>query len=175
MRWLGNVQGMNEAVSLAGNIDDVTHSVRAVPERYVQGPALHISTAEWDALQIPVSIAFFIVNSGSQRTIAFYPGPAGPTESALPLAAWHDVASTNAWIRTLIPDVEALLVRKGPGDSAADCFIVPIDACYDLVGRIRLQWSGFSGGEQVRVEIDRFFADISARSLGGNVGVASRS
>ena len=37
MRWLGNVQGMNEAVSLAGNIDDVTHSVRAVPECLPEG------------------------------------------------------------------------------------------------------------------------------------------
>jgi len=151
-------------------------SVRPVPERYLQGPALQFQSAQWEALQIPVSIAFFMINSSIGRTIAFYPSPAGATESALPLTAWHDIEHTNAWVRTLVPDVEALLVRKGrDADDGCDGFIVPIDACYDLVGRIRVHWNGFSGGAEVQSEMDQFFMEIAARSLGAATAVAGGS
>jgi hypothetical protein len=59
-------------------------------------------------------------------------------------------------MRAMAPDVEALLVRRT--HEARDCFIVPIDACYELAGRIRRRWTGFGGGPDVRVEIDSFFA-----------------
>jgi hypothetical protein len=151
-------------------------SVRAVPERYLQGPAVQFQPAQWEALQIPVSIAFFMINSSIGRTIAFYPSPAGATESALPLTAWHDIERTNSWVRTLTPDVEALLVRKGrSADDDDEGFIVPIDACYDLVGRIRVHWNGFSGGAEVQSEIDRFFMDVAARSNRGAAPVAGGS
>jgi hypothetical protein len=151
-------------------------SVRAVPERYVQGPALQFQSAQWEALQIPVSIAFFMINSSIGRTVAFYPSPAGATESALPLTTWHDVERTNPWVRSLVPDVEALLVRKGrDADDDGVAFIVPIDACYDLVGRIRRRWNGFSGGAEVQSEMDRFFMDIAARSHRAAVAVAGGS
>jgi hypothetical protein len=129
-----------------------------------------LSAAQWDALQLPVNIAFFMFNSVIGRTVAFYPSPAGATESALSLSAWHDVENANPWVRAAAPDVEALLVRKSR--SASDDyegFIVPIDACYDLVGRIRVQWSGFDGGEGVRTEIDRFFAGVIRRSEDGRI------
>jgi len=45
-----------------------------------------------------------------------------------------------------------------------DCYIVPIDACYELVGRIRRCWKGFDGGEDAWNEIDGFFADLRVRS-----------
>jgi hypothetical protein len=123
-----------------------------------------------------VSIAFFMINSSIGRTIAFYPSPAGATESALPLTAWHDIEHTNAWVRTLVPDVEALLVRKGrDADDGCDGFIVPIDACYDLVGRIRVHWNGFSGGAEVQSEMDQFFMEIAARSLRAAAAVAGGS
>lgn len=114
-------------------------SSRAVPDRYLSGPALQLTPAQWDALQVPVDIAFFMFNSMIGRTIAFYPSPAGATESALTLSAWRDVESSNPWVRTATPDVEALLVRKSRDEGGYRCFVVPIDACYDLVGRIRLQ------------------------------------
>ena len=31
-------------------------------------------------------------------------------------------------------------------DGGAECFIVPIDACYELVGHLRRLWRGFDGG-----------------------------
>jgi hypothetical protein len=135
----------------------------AVPDRYLAGPNLRLTDAQWEALQVPVDIAFFMVNSVIGRVIAFYPSPAGATESALPLGAWRDVEQSNPWVDSVAPDVEALLVRR-TGGGGHDWFIVPIDACYALVGRMRLHWSGFDGGDAVRTDIDRFFAEVVARS-----------
>ena len=105
-------------------------------------------------------------NSIAGRTIAFYPSPAGATESALSLSAWCDVEAANPWVRSAAPDVEALLVRsRADMGSTYECFVVPIDACYELVGRIRLHWKGLDGGDVVRNEIERFFAEVAARTL----------
>jgi hypothetical protein len=155
---------------------DGRESLRRVPDRYATGPAFRLSAAQWDALQLPVATAFFMFNSAVGRTIAFYPSPAGPTESALPLAAWHDVEQSNPWVRTAAPDVEAILVRRHPRDGERyEAFIVPIDACYDLVGRIRVNWRGFDGGDPVRREIDQFFNDVAARSTSAVEPVARSS
>ena len=62
----------------------------------------------------------------------------------------------------------ALLIRTKPpspesGSDAPrviDALIVPIDACYELVGRIRHTWSGIHGGDEVIREIDAFFGRI---------------
>jgi hypothetical protein len=148
-------------------------SCRAVPDRYVAGPTLALSAAQWEALQVPVNIAFFMFNSVIGRTIAFYPSPAGATESALSLSAWRDVEDANPWVRAAAPDVEALLVRKSR-DDGYQCCIVPIDACYSLVGRIRLHWNGFDGGEGAQAQIDRFVADVAARSVNATAMTVSR-
>ena len=55
-------------------------------------------------------------------------------------------------------DIEALLVYRRKG--AAEAWIVPVDACYELVGRIRRWWRGFDGGHEVNEEIERFFANL---------------
>lgn len=137
---------------------------RVVPRRYVHHGSMTLSEAEWRSLAIPVGLAFFFFNSDRGRMAAFYPGPAGPTESQLPLEAWPPIAEAHSWIGGMAPDVEALLVREVDGRRL--CFIVPIDACYELVGRIRAHWSGMGGGDRVRIEIDVFFAELVTRSRG---------
>jgi hypothetical protein len=47
---------------------------------------------------------------------------------------------------------------------ATECFLVPIDACYELVGRVRMHWRGFQGGQEVWREIDGFFDRLRERS-----------
>ena len=66
-------------------------------------PRLRLSPAQWDALQIPVSVAFFFLNSTLERVAAFYPSPAGATESLLPLDTWDDVVAANPALATLSP------------------------------------------------------------------------
>ena len=52
------------------------------------------------------------INSALDRVAAFYPGPAGATESELALDRWADVVAANPVLETLEPDVEALLVAS---------------------------------------------------------------
>jgi hypothetical protein len=137
---------------------------RAVPERYLAFPADTLDARQWDELEIPVGLAFFFVNSVLGRTVAFYPGPAGATESELPLGAWDRVLDAHPALRTLAPDVEGLIVRMPDRGVAAACVLVPIDRCYELVGALRLVWRGFDGGQEARALVDGFFADLAARS-----------
>ena len=110
---------------------------RSVPDRYLSFPDFELSPEQWDNLQIPVSVAFFFLNSSLGRVAAFYPGPAGATESELPLDTWAEVIDANPQLATLQPDVEAFLVRSRPNGGGTECYIVPIDACYELVGHLR--------------------------------------
>jgi hypothetical protein len=136
---------------------------RAVPDRWMVFPDFRMSGPGWDALQIPVSVAFFFVNSQLARVAAFYPGPAGATESLLSLEAWADVVANNPELATLVPDVEAFLVRMGR-DGGCECYLVPIDACYELVGQLRRSWRGFDGGREAHDSLDAFFDRVRARA-----------
>jgi hypothetical protein len=139
---------------------------RAVPERYLSFGEFTLDARAWDELQIPVGLAFLFHNSVQERTIAFYPGPAGATESELPLEAWQRIVQANPELAVLRPDVEALLVRRteGAGSANGACYLVPIDACYELVGRLRMLWRGFDGGQQAHEAMDGFFAQVHQRS-----------
>jgi hypothetical protein len=139
---------------------------RAVPDRYLSFPAFAFGAREWDELQIPVGLAFLFHNSVQDRTVAFYPGPAGATESELPLDAWTRIVGANPQLGLLRSDVEALLLR-GPdreGHPGFSAHVVPIDTCYELVGRLRSLWRGFDGGQDARAAIEQFFASVEQRS-----------
>src|SRR6201995_4165195 len=75
---------------------------RAVPDRYLSFPDFALDRRTWELLQIPVGLAFFFRNSALDRTVAFYPGPAGGTQSRLRLHAWtaNHPADPPAAIRT---------------------------------------------------------------------------
>jgi Family of unknown function (DUF5947) len=143
---------------------------RAVPARYLAFGDFALDRRAWEALQIPVGVAFFFANSALGRTVAFYPGPAGATESELDLDAWNAIAGADSRVGLLADDVEALLVRVPESDSedaeraAPQTYLVPIDACYEFVGRLRLLWRGFDGGQEARAFIDGFFAQVEARA-----------
>jgi Family of unknown function (DUF5947) len=142
---------------------------RAVPDRYLSFPRFTFGRAEWDELQIPVGLAFLFWNSTLDRIVAFYPGPAGATESELPLDAWQRIVTVNPGLTHLRADVEALLLRRADLDHGREhdefsCHVVPIDACYELVGRLRSLWRGFDGGQEAHAAIDEFFAMVAERS-----------
>ncbi|GAB3689775.1 DUF5947 family protein [Nocardiopsis oceani] len=146
---------------------------QTVPERYLSFDGFTLDQARWDALSIPVGMAFFFRNSRLDRTAAFYPSPAGATESELPIEAWDDILDANPELRQAVPNVEAILVAgpdaerltpPGAGDDGRfECFLVPVDACYELVGHLRVSWRGFDGGQEVRERLAAFFADLRRR------------
>jgi hypothetical protein len=140
---------------------------RAVPDRYLAFGDFALDRRAWEALQIPVGVAFFFTNSALGRTVGFYPGPAGATESELDLEAWNALRAADSRIDLVADDVEALLVRVPDDGELAQpqTYLVPIDACYEFVGRLRMLWRGFDGGQEAREFIDGFFAHVAASSV----------
>jgi hypothetical protein len=126
-----------------------------------------ITDGQWKTLLIPINMAFFFSTSVEGRVIALYPSPAGAVESLLPLEAWNEIAESNRALSRLRPDIEALLVNRvgyAHGLTQAEYYIAPIDECYKLVGLIRSNWRGLSGGTEVWTEIGRFFSDLRLKA-----------
>ncbi|MGE5134592.1 MAG: DUF5947 family protein [Gemmatimonadota bacterium] len=134
---------------------------RAVPDRYLSSPR-PMTTAEWEELQIPVGLAFFLRSSADGRVAGFYPSPAGVTECQLDLGSWQRIAAAHPLLRATEADVEAVLIHRS-GDQA-EHFVVPIDMCYELAGRLRLQWQGFDGGAEARQSIAEFLDLVRSRA-----------
>ena len=140
---------------------------RAVPDRFVSFPEFTLLASQWDGLQIPVGVAFFFMNSSLNHVAAFYPSPAGATESMLSLDSWEEIVASNPDLAALLPDVEAFLVRSAErrsGEATAECYLVPIDVCYELVGELRRLWKGFDGGAEAHAAIDAFFDRVRAKA-----------
>lgn len=134
---------------------------RRVPEDVHLLRDVSITDAQWQRLAIPIDLAFFYRSSDGQ-VMAFYPSPAGATESLLPLEAWNDIVAASPVLETIEPDVQALLVNRVA--KPAELFLVPIDKCYELVGLIRANWRGFSGGAEVWRAIGRYFDRLKERA-----------
>lgn len=135
---------------------------RAVPRRYLALTDFQMTDEQWDELMIPVNMVYIFRSAADQRVMAFYPSPAGAMESLLSLESWDALASSNPILNELEPDVEALLINRVR--DSHEYYIVPIDACYQLVGLVRVSWRGLSGGEAVWKAIAEFFAGIRAKS-----------
>ncbi|MEU9079504.1 DUF5947 family protein [Kitasatospora sp. NPDC004745] len=134
----------------------------AVPDRHLSDPDTRLDERAWTALGIPVGTAFLFRNTALGRPVACYPGPAGATESELTEEAWSAALGSSRLAAALAPDVEALLLHREA--DRVSCLLVPIDACYELVGRLRRCWHGFDGGPEARAELDAFFARLAARA-----------
>jgi hypothetical protein len=135
---------------------------RGLPDQARVVADLSLSPEAWEGLEVPVELAFLFRRADVDGYTACYPGPGGATESLLDLEAWDEVVAANPVLGTVEPDVEAVLLRRRGGRT--DCYLVPIDACYELVGIARRHWSGFHGGPEVWQHIDAFFSDLDGRS-----------
>jgi hypothetical protein len=136
---------------------------RSVPDRYLRDPDRTLTAAEWDELQIPVGLAFFLYRSEPGELSGFYPSPAGATQCALDLPAWQRLAAGHPLLGQAEPDVEAVLISQDQS-AGIEYFIVPVDACYELAGRMRMLWRGFDGGTEARQSIAEFLADVRRRA-----------
>lgn len=141
---------------------------KRVPRRVQFLRDFRMSEGQWDSLMIPIEMAFLFHSTPHGKVVAFYPSPAGATESLLSLETWNDVVQENPALLELQADVEALLVnRVGAGHGVKPQFyVVPIDECYKLVGLIRMHWRGLSGGTEVWREVGQFFADLKTKAGG---------
>lgn len=140
-----------------------------VPRRYLALEDFQMSDEQWDDLMIPVNMAFIYRSTGARPVMAYYPSPAGATESLLDLEGWQALVKSNPILDELVPDVEALLVNRVT--EARAYYLVPIDACYELVGLIRRSWRGLSGGSEAREAITTFFQEIQRKAQPVPAGV----
>jgi hypothetical protein len=135
----------------------------AVPDRYLVDPERVMTPADWDQLEIPVGLVFFLRTSRDDGAMTgFYPSPAGVTECRLDLQLWSRLVADYPLLGAPVDDVEAALISRR--DDGVSYYLVPIDACYELAGRMRLHWHGFDGGAEARGSIAAFLAEVQRRA-----------
>jgi hypothetical protein len=117
----------------------------------------------WANFQIPIGLAFFLHSSVTDCVVAMYPSPAGATESELHFDTWNELRAINPVLDDLEPDAEALIVNRLSDPPAF--VIAPIDRCYMLVGLLKVNWEGISGGSGVTEAVTHFFEDLRAASV----------
>ena len=132
-----------------------------VPRRVLRLRNFSFSETEWDAMMLPINLAFFIRGRNGETEV-LYPSPAGAMASTLALPAWRKIFAADRTLLALESQVEALLVNRIGPEGAY--FVVPLDACYRLVGLIRTSWRGLSGGAEVWQAIAGFFAELEAKA-----------
>lgn len=140
---------------------------KRVPRRTRALQNFHLSAIQWDDLIIPIGMAFFLESSVEGRILAFYPSPAGATESMPSMTAWNEIVEQNPILKQMEPDVEALLVNRigqTRTEGSGEYYLAPIDRCYKLVGLIRAQWRGLSGGLEVWKQIGLFFEELKTHA-----------
>ena len=142
--------------------DVVEGRFKLIPSDVRQLPEFDLSDSEWENLALPINLAFFFYSTPQQKMNAMYPSPAGATESLLPLTAWDSLVERNSVLATIAADVEALLVNRV--GAKREYYIVPIDLCFELIGLIRVHWRGFSGGDKVWEEVEKFFSKLRANA-----------
>ncbi len=134
--------------------------LRAVPTD-VRIAAEPFDAAQRDALRVPVGLAFFLRSSALARWVAIFPSPAGATEADVEDDA-ACILEDSAFARTARDDVEAVMVRTNR-DGRCDCFITPIDVCYECVASLRIHWKGIGGGDEAHQAIDEIVERLRAR------------
>jgi hypothetical protein len=114
----------------------------------------------WSGFQVPIGLCFFFFSGSVRKIIGLYPSPAGATETELYLDAWDELKQLNPILDTLEVDIEALIINRlvDPPQYA----IAPIDQAYELVGLIKANWEGISGGPKLAEAVESFFESLKA-------------
>ena len=146
-----------------------------MPNRVEALRDFRISDAEWQALGLPVEMAWLFHSTPVGRPIAVHPGPAGATQSLVAPEAWKAlVARTRSWRRSRPMSRRCYVNRTG---GRRGYYRVPIDRCFELVGLIRTQWQGWSGGDAVWQAIDDYFVRLAPgdRAAAGTSAAGGRA
>jgi Family of unknown function (DUF5947) len=135
--------------------DVINGRFKLIPREIYSLPDFRLGDELWASFALPIKLVFFARNGSEEKVGAYYPSPAGPTASLLPLESWETLVEDNPLLTEMEADVAALLVNRV--NPKPLYFIAPIDRCYQLVGLLRVHWRGLSGGEVVWEKIGSFF------------------
>jgi hypothetical protein len=117
-----------------------------------------IDDAGWAALGIPIGLAFIVRWSDADEVVAYFPSAGGAAASPLDRGAWTALVAQAPALAGVRADVEAILVRRLAGTGQQ--FLVSLDLCYELLGRMRRPRGG-AGSGAVAEEITRFFVELA--------------
>lgn len=134
---------------------------RPVGTRVLWLPGLEMSGDRWASFGIPIGLAFFMRSTVAGGVVALYPSPAGATESELDMGAWDGLVADNPVLEQLEADSEGLVVNRLSDPPAYA--IAPIDDCYRLVGIVKANWEGISGGDRLEGAIRGYFEELRQR------------
>ncbi|MGQ0678831.1 MAG: DUF5947 family protein [Actinomycetota bacterium] len=117
----------------------------------------------WASFQVPIGLCFFFSSGSVKKVVGLYPSPAGATECELYLDSWEELKELNPVLATIEVDIEALIINRlvDPHQYA----IAPIDQAYELVGLIKANWEGISGGAGLSAAVENFFDQLKAADL----------
>jgi hypothetical protein len=151
--------------------DQSAAKYKRIPRDVKSIESIQLDDCTWNMLGIPIGLAFFFYQTfnksdelqpATEKVVALYPSPAGATECLLDLSAWQEIEDANRWLHDMQPDVEALVVNRLREPHRY--YVAPIDRCYELVGLIRMNWKGLSGGQEVWRKIEEFFQSLGHES-----------
>jgi hypothetical protein len=133
---------------------------RPVGSRVIWLDSLDLPDDLWARFHIPIGLAFFMRTGGG--VVAFYPSPAGATESEIDPGVFAELCERNPRVKELDVDAEVLIVdRLGEGMRSA---IAPTDQAYKLVGLVKTNWQGISGGPALAGAVDGFFEELREKA-----------
>jgi hypothetical protein len=129
---------------------------RPVGSRVIWLDSLDLPDDLWARFHIPIGLAFFMRTGGG--VVAFYPSPVGATESEIDAGVFAELCERNPRLNELDVDAEVLIVdRLGEARRSA---IAPTDQAYKLVGLVKTNWQGISGGPALAGAVDGFFEEL---------------
>src|SRR4029079_1471437 len=89
--------------------DVVEGRFKLIPRDARALPDFAITDADWENFALPINLAFFFYSAPRRKMMAYYPSPAGATESLLPLNAWEALVGQNAHLAQVHADEGAVL------------------------------------------------------------------
>ena len=131
-----------------------------VERRAARLHAVEIDDLSWAELGIAGGLAFFTTRSRTGEVVATFPGRAGIIETFVPLRAWSELERRFPALKGILPDVEALLVRRSVRHH--DYFQVSIDHCYELSSLLRTSEVPLTAPDLSAVQ--SFFSQLEQRT-----------
>src|SRR3984957_3033942 len=92
--------------------DTQNQKYRRVPRRIEYWTDFQIADEQWEALGVPIALAFFFHSTPRQQMLSVYPSPGGGTEASLAREVWDILCQDNPRLAKMESDVEALLVNR---------------------------------------------------------------
>ena len=147
---------------------------RAVPDRYLAFPGFVLGRPTGTTCRSRSGWRSCSSNTAQDRVVAFYPSPAGATESELSMEAWDRVLEANPGLDTVLPDVEALLVRGIGRTTASAATWSRSTRATSWSAGCGCTWRGFDGGQEARAGARRVLRDGRCAQLAGGGAAMTR-